>query len=73
VVLDCCDGKQRRGAARVDGRAAWHGVEKTALLGEGGSEAGEDAWKCSERRWGGGGGAHGWPERRQRRAQRNRG
>jgi hypothetical protein len=34
VALGCSDGEQRRGAARVDGRAVWHGGERLTQLGE---------------------------------------
>jgi hypothetical protein len=34
VALGCSDGEQRRGAARADGRAAWHGGERPMRLGE---------------------------------------
>jgi hypothetical protein len=72
LARGCSGGEQRRGAARADGRAAWHGGEKTALLGEGGSEAGEDAWKCSERRWGSGGADMAGVERQRRAAEEQR-
>jgi hypothetical protein len=34
VALGCSDGKQRRGAARADGQAVWHGGERPTRLGE---------------------------------------
>jgi hypothetical protein len=40
-------------------QAAWHGRERPARGWEGGGEAGVGTWTGVERRWGGGGAAHG--------------
>jgi hypothetical protein len=66
VALDCSDGEQWRGVARVDGRAAWHGREKTAQLGEGGG-AGRRRHVARPRAAQGWQGRSTWPAERQRR------
>jgi hypothetical protein len=66
VALGCSDGEQRRGAARADGRAAWHGGEKTVWLGEGGG-AGRRRHVARPRAAQGRRGRSTWPAERRRR------
>jgi hypothetical protein len=55
LALGCSGGEQRRGVARVDGRAAWHGKERPARGREGGGQGrrGRVDWcRVALRRWG---------------------
>jgi hypothetical protein len=59
-------GSGRRQVRRGEGRGGQRGV------GEGGGEAGKGTWPGAERRWDGGGGAQGRPERRLCAAEKER-